>query len=319
LKTVNIFTDVEGRLSPSKLRDPGFLRVVRILSWAVNLIFLVALIGAIYQAVVNGNPLPVWAWLGLVTLFAVAIGLVVVVIVYRGVAAQVGPFDFRPSSRVAGELKSETRRVEGGGANTLRAEIKMRAGVLQLMGGATDVLDASFIYDDADWKPPVVEYSVDAAGRGDLAVEQRATHRPAMRQGRCEWVIRLNSEIPTELNVKFGAGKADLRLAGLTLDQLRVESGVGELALDLSGEWERSLQAFIKTGIGDTVLRLPENAGVRVQSTVGLGSVRPRGLTWKGGAYTNALYGQAAVTLDITVEGGMGKLKLEQAKAEESG
>jgi len=314
MKTIHSSTDIESRwLSRSKLRDPQFVRVVRILSWVVTLFFIAALIGAIYQALVNDNPLPIWAWLGLVALLAAAIGMIVALIVYQGAARRVGPFAVRPSSRVAGELKSEARRVEAGGASSLRADIHMMAGVLRLVGGAKDPMEASFTYDDADWKTPLVAYSVDAAGRGDLVVEQRATHRPAMRQGRCEWVIRLNQDLPTQLNVKFGAGKADLTLAGLTLDRLRVESGVGELALDLSGEWGRSLQAFIKAGIGDTVLRLPQHAGVRVQSTVGLGSVHPHGLTWNGGAYTNALYGQAAVTLDITVEGGMGKLKLEQA------
>jgi hypothetical protein len=44
-----------------------------------------------------------------------------------------------------------------------------------------------------------------------------------------------------------------------------------------------------------------------------LGSIQPHGLTWDGTAYSNALYGQAAVRLDITVEGGMGKLTLEQS------
>jgi hypothetical protein len=156
-----------------------------------------------------------------------------------------------------------------------------------------------------------VEYGVDAAGQGSLVVKQRATHRPAMRQGRSEWVIRLNSDLPTELTIQFGAGKADLRLAGLALTRLRVESGVGELAVDLSGEWGHSLEAFVKAGIGDTTLRLPQNAGVRVQSAVSLGSIQPHGLTWDGTAYSNALYGQAEVTLDISVESGMGKITLK--------
>ena len=311
MNTINSPKDVESQSSRTKLRKPQVMRVIQTLSRVVTVIFLVALIWAIYQAAVNGNPLPVWAWLGVVVLFAVVIGLGVAVVVYRSVAAQAGPFDFRPSSHVTGELRSETRRVEAGGASSLRAEIKMTQGVLELMGGAADVMEAGFTYDDADWKTPLVEYTVDAAGRGDLVVKQGATHRPAMRQGRSEWVIRLNPDLPTELNVKFGAGQADLRLGGLALDRLRVESGVGELAVDFSGEWGRSLEAFIKAGIGDTVVRLPQNAGVRVRSTVGLGSVQPHGLAWDGEAYTNSLYGQAAVTLDITVEGGIGKIKLE--------
>jgi hypothetical protein len=308
--TMDTINTSKSRLSPTK---PGVIKPIQILSWGVTLIFIAALVMAIFQAAVEGNPLPLWAWLGGLTLLAAAIGLAVMVIVYRGVAGRAGTlFDLRPSSRVTGELKSEAQRVGAGGASSLQAEIKMTQGVLQLTGGATDVMDADFTYDDADWKRPSVEYAVDAAGQGNLVVKQKATHRPAMRQGRSEWVIRLNRELPTELNLRFGSGKAELKLGSLALTRLRVESGVGELALDLSGEWRHSLEAFIKASIGDTVLRLPQDVGVRVQSSVGFGSVHPRGLTWDGEAYTNALYGQAAVTLGINVEGGLGKISLEQ-------
>jgi hypothetical protein len=71
------------------------------------------------------------------------------------------------------------------------------------------------------------------------------------------------------------------------------------------------MDVFVKAGIGDTTLRLPRNASVRVHSTVGLGSLSTGDLTWDGEAYVNALYGQSAVSLEITVEGGMGKVALE--------
>lgn len=313
MNTKDTSMNIEQGLALSKGRNRQFMKAVQILSWVITAIFLVALFWTIYQAAVNGNLVPAWAWFGIVVLFAAAIGLAVAAVVYRGVAEQTGPFDFRPSSRVTGELQNETRRVEAGGASSLHAEVKMTQGVLQLLGGATGVMDAEFTYDDADWKQPEVDYAVDADGQGNLAVKQKATHRPAMHQGRSEWVIRLNQDLPTDLNVKFGAGKADLDLSGLPLTRLRVESGVGELALDLSGEWRRSLEAFIKAGIGDTVVRLPQNVGVRVQSTVGFGSINSHDLTWDGQAYTNTLYGQAAVALDIIIEGGMGKISLEQS------
>jgi hypothetical protein len=322
MKTMNSSTEFENRSSQAKLRNAQFIRIIQVLSWVLTLLFLISLTGAIYQAVVNGNPLPAWAWLGLVVLFAVAIGLVVAVAVYRGVSKQVGPFDYRTSDRVAGEIRSEVKHVEAGGASSLHAEFKMSQGVLKLKGGETEaidalvmdasVMDAAFTYDDADWKPPVVEYVVDGSGQGNLVVEQKPTGRPTMRQGRCEWVVRLNHDLPTDLNVKFGAGNADLKLGGLALERLRVESGVGELSLDLSGEWKRSLQAFIKAGIGATFLLLPQDAGVRLRSTVGLGSIQPHGLTKSGEAYTNALYDRSPVTLDITIEGGIGKINIRE-------
>lgn len=291
-----------------KIKKRRFIQTIHYISWIVTLFFLAALIWAIYQAVVNGNPLPTWTWSGVLLVLAVVTGLVVMVVVYQGVSKQAGPFDYRKSNRVAGEIINETKHVQAGGASSLRAEIHMMQGVLQLSGGASHALEAAFTYDDADWKPPVVDYAVDAAGKGNLVVNQSATGRPAMRQGRCEWVIRLNQALPIELNVKFGAGEADLRLGGIALDRLRVESGVGRLVLDLSGDWKRNLTAFIKTGIGDTTVRLPQDVGVRIISTIGFGSFQPHGMTWDGEAYTNALYGTVAVNLEISIEVGMGKV-----------
>jgi hypothetical protein len=247
----------------------------------------------------------------MVILLAVAIGLIVMVIVYRGVVKEVGPFDFHTTTRVVGELKREIQHVDVGSANAMRADIKMTAGVLQLMGGAQAAMEAEFTYDDADWGPARVEYGITDAGQGELMVEQMATGRPAMQAGRCEWILRLNQDIPTELKVRLGAGKANLKLSSLTLNRLHIESGVGQLDLDLNGNWERSLSAYIKAGIGDTTLRLPHDCGVRIQSSVGFGSIQPHGLVWDGEAYTNALYGQVPVNLDITMEGGMGNINFQ--------
>jgi hypothetical protein len=301
----------DGQPARRNARKTQLVKVIQILSWIITGFFMVSLAWVIYEALVNGNPLPAWAWLGLLVLFAVAAGLGVMVIVYRGVSRETGPFDFGSPRQITGELVSETRRVDAGGASALRANFKMTEGILRLAGGTGEAMEASFTYDDADWKPPQVDYAADAAGLGELRVEQKATGRPAMRQGRCEWVVRLNHELPTELYVRFGAGKAELNLAGIQLTRLQVESGVGELSLDLRGEQPRSLAAFVKTGIGDTTLRLPQNAGVRVQSTVGFGSIQPHGLEWDGEAYTNALYGKADANLEIAIEGGMGKITIE--------
>lgn len=304
-------TNLEGQAAGRISRKSPLMRIIQIVSWIITAFFLVALAWALYEALVNGNPLPIWAWLGLLVLFAVAVGLGVMAVVYRGVSREVGPFNFNPTGQVTGELVNTTRRVAAGGASALQANLKMTEGILQVMGGAGEAMQVSFTYDNADWKPPQVDYAVDAAGLGNLQVEQKATGRPAMRQGRCEWVVRLGQQLPTDLFVRFGAGKAELRLADIRLTRLRVESGVGELVLDLRGEWQHSLVAEVRAGIGDTTLHLPENAGVRVFSSVGFGSIHPQGMEWDGEAYTNALYGKAAANLEITLEGGMGKITIE--------
>lgn len=312
---MNKFESPEGlksRSSGTQFKNPRAMKVIQTLSRVVTAVLLVALVWAIYQTIVNGNPLPVWAWIGFVLFVATAIGLIVAFVVYRGVVEQAGPFDTSPSKQVTGKLIEESHQLEAGGAKSLRAEINMALGELQLMTGAGGVLDASFTYDNADWKEPEVSYVVDDAGLGTLVMNQKATHRPAMRQGRCEWVILLGKDLPLDLKVKFGAGKASLRVGGLNLIRLRVDSGVGKLNLDFSGEWKRSMQAFIKTGIGDSTLRLPQTVGVRIQSSAGIGSVHPQSLTLDGEAYTNAHYGRTPIDLDIIVESGLGKVRLAE-------
>lgn len=294
-------------------RNPTFIKVIQLISWAFTFVFLVFLATAIFQAIVNGDPMPLWAWLGLLVVLAVVAGLAILYVVYRSMGKAGGGLAYAPSTRVTGELRNASKQVEAGGASSLRAEIRMAEGILHLQAGATSALDAAFAYDDADWKPPAVEYAVSDAGEGNLRVRQQRTNRPAMRQGRNEWTLRLNQELPTDLDVHFGAGKALLDLSALNLTGLRVDSGLGELTVDLSGYRQRNLKAAIKLGIGDTLLRVPRNAGVRVQSAVSLGSTDPEGLTWDGEAYTNALYAQGGPALDINVSGGMGKLTIEEA------
>ena len=310
MNTQNLPIIIDEKTSRHRFMSSQAAKNLRILSWLINLIFLASLIWAIYQAVVDRKPLPIWAWLGMVVLFAVAAGLVVMVVVYRGVSREIGPVDFNPSSQVAGELRSESRRVATDGAKALKVEIKMTAGSLSIKGDTVEALEATFTYDDADWKPPQVDYVVTGDGKGNMVVEQNATGRPAMKPGHCEWDIRLNQILPTELKVKLGVGKADLRLANLQLTHLYVESGVGELNMDLSGKLERNVMAFVKSGIGDTTLQLPQDVGVRIQSSTGIGNLQPHGLAWDGRAYTNNLYSRNAVTLDIIIEGGMGKISM---------
>ena len=311
MTTTNRSPGVESRLPQSRFNNPRSLRLIRVFSWIITAIFLIALVAAIYQAVVNGSPLPLWAWLGILMLLVIAVGLIVAAVVYRGVAKEVGSASATTSDSVRGELRSESTRVEAGGASTLHADLNMQSGVLRLTHGAAGIAEADFTYDDGAWLPPVADYVVDDNHQGAWTVSQKAGRQTYMHPGRCEWTIRLNGDVPTELTVQFDAGQAELALAGLNLPFVQIQSGVGELLLDLRGEWQHSSEMLIKAGIGDITLRLPESTGVRVRSAVGLGSTQLHGLTRDGDAYTNDHFGQTAVSLDIVLQGGVGKISVE--------
>ena len=218
------------------------------------------------------------------------------------------------SSRArVGALRTESRSVELGDAKSVRVEINMGAGDLQVTGGAEKLLDADFNYNVAALKP-IVTYT-----DGTLTVRQRDVNGLPALQGitdyRNEWGLRLSDAVPMDLRVDLGAGSSNLKLAGLPLTGLDVSLGAGEDNIDLSGDWVRDLHVTINTGAANITLRLPRDVGVRVKVEPGPNMIEATGLTKDGDIYTNDAYGVSEVTMEIDMEAGIGRLNLEVEEA----
>jgi hypothetical protein len=170
-------------------------------------------------------------------------------------------------------------------------------------------MEADFTYNVAELTPEV------AYADGTLVVRQPETEGlPALRgitDFRNEWDLRLNSEVPMDLNVDMGAGTSNLQMSGLSLTGLDINLGASESTIDLSGDWGRDLEATIEAGATDITVRLPKDVGVRVTVAAGPHTVQASGLSKDGDAYTNAAYGVSDVTLEIKVEVGVGTINLE--------
>jgi hypothetical protein len=230
-----------------------------------------------------------------------------------------------------GALRTESETVELGGAAPVRVEIEMGAGELKVAGGAAKLLEASFTYNVAELKP-----EVDYRG-GTLTVRTPDVSTGIaslwdVNEYRYEWDLRLNDDVPMDMQVSLGAGRSNLQLGTLSLTSLQVTRGAGEVVLDLSGStsltrlnvgggagavtvdltggWQDDLEATIEGGLGARTLILPADVGVRVKVEVGVGAVDAPGLTKEGEYYTNDAYGQSDVTLTIQVEGGVGGTEL---------
>jgi hypothetical protein len=208
------------------------------------------------------------------------------------------------------EMRAESETVEPEGAETVRAEIAMGAGILDISGGAQQLMEANFAYNVPEWEPEV-DYEV-TGGEGVLRVEQPSAEGGIDLTGdaRNEWEVRLNEGMPTDLSVRIGAGESDLELGSLNLTGLSIEMGAGASTVDLRGEWEEDLEAKIRGGAGSATLRLPTNVGVRVETSGGLGEIEARDLRREEGAYVNEAYGESDVTLEVDFEGGVGRLSL---------
>jgi hypothetical protein len=209
-----------------------------------------------------------------------------------------------------GEMQRQSHSIQAQNAQSVRANLKMGAGELNLTGGADQLMEADFAYNVADWKPKV---NYDVSGEtGELTVRQGSDG--GVRLGgdaRNEWDIALNDEVPTNLSVQMGAGESDLDLDDLTLTALDLEMGAGRTMIDLTGDYDRDLVASIQGGVGQATVQLPSEVGVRVEAQGGLGEINAEGLQKEGEAYVNDAYGDSEVTLDVDIQGGVGQINLE--------
>ncbi len=207
-----------------------------------------------------------------------------------------------------GDLTTDSKTVEAAGAEAVEVNIKMGAGELQISGGAQALMEADFTYRTRR-RPPEVDYRV-AGSKGFLTVRQHRGGTVVFGSSRNEWDIRLNSQIPADLKINLGAGESTLDLAEVVLRSLTVDMGVGEMKLDLRGRHDRDLDVTIDGGIGSGTIYLPAEAGARVRVDGGIGSVEAHGFSKNGHVYTNDAYGKSPVTIEVSIDAGIGSIDL---------
>ena len=110
------------------------------------------------------------------------------------------------------------------------------------------------------------------------------------------------------------AGAANLTVLGLgnsRCDRLDFEGGIGKVTLDFGGTWTVSSEVGVKMAVGELVLRLPRQAGVRISLDEFLASFKPAGLEQQGTIYQSAGYAEAERKLEIAVTTAVGEVRVE--------
>jgi N-terminal domain of toast_rack, DUF2154 len=216
----------------------------------------------------------------------------------------------RGGSQQVGKMQRESQSVSLENAQSARAELKMGAGELNITGGADQLMEGEFSYNVSEWKPKV-SYDV-SDQKGEIVVKQGGTEGVHLdADGRNEWDIRLNDEVPTDLVVKMGAGESDLDLDSLALTGLDLQMGAGKTTVDLTGDYVQNFDASIQGGVGEATVMLPSEVGVKAKAEGGLGTINAKGLKKVGNSYVNDAYGESDVTLNVEVQGGVGEINLE--------
>jgi hypothetical protein len=222
------------------------------------------------------------------------------------------PGCLQPNKENVGQVQNESRSVPLGDTRSVDASIVMGVGELSVSGGANDLMNGNFIYNLDSWRPEI-GYAV-ADEVGNLTIRQPSSSTVPEGNARYEWYMRLNNDVPMNLAVTLGAGTGNLRLGNLSLNGLRVDTGTGNMTIDLAGNWKKSLDVDIRSGIGALDIRLPGNVGVIAEVRHGVGDVQAdSAFRREGTAYLNDAYGKTDVTMRVNVESGVGSIRLRLA------
>ncbi|MBD3280319.1 hypothetical protein GF389_02230 [Candidatus Dojkabacteria bacterium] len=119
------------------------------------------------------------------------------------------------------------------------------------------------------------------------------------------------SDVETDLSVKLGAGRGEVRFDRLDMDLLKLELGAGELDATL-GSGAIPNEISIDIGAGDATLIIPEDVELDVEYDIGAGELEIDGKSYGGdGDFTQELE-NGFETLKIKVNIGAGKLMIDR-------
>ncbi len=208
----------------------------------------------------------------------------------------------------AGPTQHDFQAIDRDNAEMVSVRLRMGAGKLRIDTGTDKLVAADFTYNVPAWKPEM-RYTKNA-DRGTLTIEQPPDQGIHMAGTEYEWDLRMNREVPLDLDMKFGAGEAHLDVGGLTLRNVSVEMGVGQLDLDLRGNPKKSYDVQVHGGVGEAVVHLPSDVGVEAEAHGGLGSIEASGFQHSGNRYYNSAWDDAKVRIHLEIHGGVGSIRL---------
>jgi hypothetical protein len=185
------------------------------------------------------------------------------------------------------------------------ATVRFGAGTLEIRPAEANMLyEMELRYDETNFSP-VAEYDAERR-RLVLGVRSPEEGRRGIQmrglniQDGATAAIRLSREVPLDLNLEFGAGRANIELGGTTLRRLRVSTGASETQIGFSAPNAMAAEALtIESGAAD----------LRV---TGLGNARSQRINFQGGVGATVLDFGGSWDRDATasVQMGIGSLTL---------
>ena len=108
------------------------------------------------------------------------------------------------------------------------------------------------------------------AAEGSVAQGHRCASSAAYRD--LHWDIALAPGIPYRLRMKGGVGETDIDLSHLLVDDIRLETGIGKIAVTLPTQ-DAPIDAKFSGGVGKTDIVIPDGACGKLDIDGGVGEV----------------------------------------------
>lgn len=232
------------------------------------------------------------------------------------------------------KLTKETKKIEVDDIDSLYTKVIMGAGRLIVNGKTKHLFAGSFAYNHEDFAPRVKYYREE--NKGTLKVIPKQFNEDSQHDDiENVWNLRFNEDIPTKMDLKFGAGLGKINLGELnlykgilklgagkidinlsnnnSLEKLIIKMGVGDVKVDISELQKNDCKIIIKAGIGKLTLAIPEDKNTDIHVNRGIAKVTASGLKKSGDHYYNSVNDNKE-SLRIEVDAGLGHIEIVKGK-----
>lgn len=152
------------------------------------------------------------------------------------------------------------------------------------------------------------------AVEADLELGGLRIARLDIETGASETDIRFSTPNATEcerLGISMGAATLEVEgLGNANCAAIDVDGGVGEITLDFSGEWRRSMEADITMALGSLTLIIPSDVGVRVDRETFLTGFDGSRFVKRDGVLYSENWESARHRLSIDMSGAFGSINV---------
>jgi len=154
------------------------------------------------------------------------------------------------------------------------------------------------------------------AVEADLDLTGLRLTRLRLEVGASEARLRFDSLNATHMqNLEVSLGAASFRasrLANANAPTIRVEAGVGNVELDMGGQWTSDIDLRVEVALGVVTIHVPPEVGIRARVEKVIASFDHEGLVQRGSEWVSANYDSAPRKLRISAKTTLGKLTIDR-------